>query len=85
MSETHYDENEFGFEGKVAIVTGGAKGIGRGIVDALARHGASVVIADLDVVEDAPASPVELGELRCDELFALGTNPPGAFIRMDAE
>jgi meso-butanediol dehydrogenase/(S,S)-butanediol dehydrogenase/diacetyl reductase len=35
--------------GRVAVVTGGAMGIGRGIVDSLARHGADVVVADLDV------------------------------------
>jgi 2-hydroxycyclohexanecarboxyl-CoA dehydrogenase len=34
-------------QGKTAIVTGGARGIGRGIVAALARAGAQIAIADL--------------------------------------
>ena len=38
----------FAFDGKVAIVTGGASGIGAAISQRLARGGAEVVIADLD-------------------------------------
>jgi NAD(P)-dependent dehydrogenase (short-subunit alcohol dehydrogenase family) len=37
------------FEGKVAIVTGGASGIGRSISTYLGRHGAQVVVADRDL------------------------------------
>jgi NAD(P)-dependent dehydrogenase (short-subunit alcohol dehydrogenase family) len=36
------------FRDRVAIVTGGASGLGRSVVDQLHREGASVVIADLD-------------------------------------
>lgn len=35
------------FEGKVAIVTGGASGIGRAAIETLNQRGASVVIADI--------------------------------------
>jgi NAD(P)-dependent dehydrogenase (short-subunit alcohol dehydrogenase family) len=36
------------FDGKVAIVTGAASGIGRALSAALARRGATVVLADID-------------------------------------
>jgi NAD(P)-dependent dehydrogenase (short-subunit alcohol dehydrogenase family) len=42
-------------EGKVAIVTGGAQGIGRAIADGLAAAGARIVIADLRGADEAAA------------------------------
>jgi meso-butanediol dehydrogenase/(S,S)-butanediol dehydrogenase/diacetyl reductase len=49
-------------EGKIAIVTGGARGIGRGIALVLAREGADVAIADVDV-ENADRTASELQAL----------------------
>ena len=42
--------------GRVAVITGGAQGIGYGIAARLAEEGASVVLADIkiDVAELAP-------------------------------
>ncbi|QLG92429.1 SDR family oxidoreductase [Pseudomonas yamanorum] len=39
--------NDLDFSGQIVLVTGGAQGIGRGIVEAFALRGARVVIADL--------------------------------------
>ena len=36
-------------EGKVAFITGGGSGIGRGIAERLAREGADVCVADIDL------------------------------------
>jgi NAD(P)-dependent dehydrogenase (short-subunit alcohol dehydrogenase family) len=43
-------------DGKVAIVTGGAQGIGRALAEGLAREGARIVVADLTGAEEAAAS-----------------------------
>jgi NAD(P)-dependent dehydrogenase (short-subunit alcohol dehydrogenase family) len=43
-------------EGKVAIVTGGAQGIGRAIAQGLSAAGARIVVADLHGAEEAAAA-----------------------------
>jgi NAD(P)-dependent dehydrogenase (short-subunit alcohol dehydrogenase family) len=43
-------------DGKVAVVTGAAQGIGRAIADGLAREGARIVVVDLRGAEEAAAA-----------------------------
>lgn len=48
------------FHGRTAIVTGGAGGIGRALVDELGRRGARVIVADID----APGAEQAAGSVR---------------------
>ena len=62
-----------GLEGKVAIVTGGASGIGKAICRALAGEGACLAVADVD--EEAAAAT--LGQLNQPQ------GPDHLFVRTD--
>ncbi|MDA8402819.1 MAG: 3-oxoacyl-ACP reductase FabG [Desulfobacteraceae bacterium] len=52
----------FELKEKIAVVTGGARGIGKGICETLAKQGAWVVIADL-LAEEAAATAAEITRL----------------------
>jgi len=56
-----------GLDGKVVIVTGGAKGIGRAVVERLLAEGSSVALVDLDAEAVRTASD----ELAGDRLLGL--------------
>ena len=52
-------------EGKVAVVTGGTFGVGRGIASELARHGAKVFVTGRSVRDDSPDDE-SITLIRCD-------------------
>lgn len=60
----------FSLDKQIAMVTGGAKGIGRGIVEALIEAGATVIIADIDTTTGNNTAK----ELGCDFVALDVTN-----------
>ena len=60
-------ENPFNFAGKVALVTGGGRGIGRATALLFARYGAKVVIGDIDPAGVATVDMIK--QERGDALF----------------
>lgn len=65
------------FDGSIALVTGGAGGIGRAIAHAFARAGATVVLAGRDATALAEAAK-EIGPGRADHVIADVTDPAAA-------
>lgn len=58
--------SQIDLSGKVAIVTGGARGIGKADCIALAREGADIVVCDISSVEET------VGEVKIQKRRALG-------------
>ncbi|HKR91761.1 glucose 1-dehydrogenase [Novosphingobium sp.] len=65
---------DMGFGGKVAIVTGGARGLGFAIAEALAAAGAKVLVGDVSGAEDA-----------VHQLSSTGSDVKGCFADVTSE
>ena len=84
----------FDLKGKVAVVTGGSKGIGRAICLAMAEHGAAVVVSSRkldaceEVVKEIQAKGGKAKAIACnigyrDQVEALVNGTRAAFGKID--
>jgi len=64
--------SEYNFKGRVAVVTGAARGIGRGYADLLAARGASVVVNDFGGTKEGTGGDPEPARTAAAELVAAG-------------
>ena len=84
MSGVKGAERWIDLSGKVAHVTGGGKGIGRGIAQALAMAGAKVMVSDINL-ESAESTAAEIDGAAMALLMTekkaeqLGVEPMGYF------
>jgi NAD(P)-dependent dehydrogenase (short-subunit alcohol dehydrogenase family) len=83
-----------GFQGKVAIVTGGASGIGRALCEELCLRGARVVVADINLEEaqetaaainatDGHAQAAKLDVCQAEAVQQLVENTSADYGRLD--
>jgi NAD(P)-dependent dehydrogenase (short-subunit alcohol dehydrogenase family) len=66
----------FSLEGKTALITGGARGLGKAMAEALAQVGANIVIADMEAAS---------AEKAADELASFGTKTLGLEVDVTNE
>jgi NAD(P)-dependent dehydrogenase (short-subunit alcohol dehydrogenase family) len=71
-------------DGKIAFITGGARGIGLGIARAFARSGVKLALADIDQAS-LDAAKSDLSQLTAVETFMLDVRDRDAYARVADE